>query len=109
MANLSTNTSNKRKPITTDTKVAIINAVDNPEKSNAQICRLLNIFKHCVYHIKGERQDIERYLPVIRTIHSSSFPIMGITTTLAITTLYKKIKSCRHSRVPLNATCVIDL
>ena len=36
---MSTNTTNKRKRITVDTKVAIINAVDKQEKSYAQICR----------------------------------------------------------------------
>ena len=36
---MSTNTTNKRKRITIDTKVAIINAVDKQERSNAQICR----------------------------------------------------------------------
>ena len=48
-----------------------------------------------------ERLDIERYLPFIRTIHSSLFPTEGITTTLAITTLNEKTESCRYSRVPL--------
>ena len=36
---MSTNTTNKRKCINIDTKVAIINAVDKPDKSNAQIKR----------------------------------------------------------------------
>ena len=34
---MSINTTNKRKRITIDTKVAIINAVDKQEKSNVQI------------------------------------------------------------------------
>ena len=63
--------------------------------------RLSNRSKHCAYHFKGERQDIECYFPFIRTIHYSLFPIVGLTTTLAITTLYEKLESCRYSRAPL--------
>ena len=80
---MSTDRTNKRKRITIGTKVAIKkNAADKvkEEKSKAQICRDWKSFQ----------------------AHSSSlFPNMGITTTLPITTLSEKKKSCRYYPVPL--------
>ena len=91
---MSTNKINNRKHITIDTKVAIINAVAKREKLNAHICRDFENQALCssVHHFKTKRnrQDVECYPPFIRTLHSSLFPIVGIMTPLAITTLLKR-------------------
>ena len=49
---------NKRKRITIDTKVAIINAVDKQEKSNAQICRDFEIVSSTLYTIFKDKDKI---------------------------------------------------
>ena len=55
---MSTNKTNKRKYITIDTKVAIINAVDEQEKSNAQICREFEIVSSTLYTILIDNDKI---------------------------------------------------
>ena len=82
IATMLTNTTTKRKRISIDTKVAVINAVEIQKKS---ILTLTMICKN------------QRHLPFTKTPHSSLFPMKGITTTPAIT----KNKSCRYYRVPL--------
>ena len=86
---MSTNTTNKRKRITINTEVAIANAVHKQEKSILTL-KMISHNQCC--------------LPTIKTPHSSLFLIMGITTTLAITTLLEKNKSCRDHGVPLYTT-----
>ena len=55
---MSTNTTNKRKRITIDTKVAIINAVDKQEKLNAQICGDFEIVSSTLYTILKDKDKI---------------------------------------------------
>ena len=55
---MSTNTTNKRKRINIDTKVAIINAVDKQEKSNAQICRDFEIVSSTLHTILKDKDKI---------------------------------------------------
>ena len=55
---MSTNSTNKRKRITIDTKVAIINVVDKQEKSNAQICRDFEIVSSTLYTILKDKDKI---------------------------------------------------
>ena len=55
---MSTNKTNKRKHITIDTKAAIINAVDEREKSNAQICREFEIVSSTLYTILKDNDKI---------------------------------------------------
>ena len=55
---MSTNKTNKRKHITIDTKAAIINAVDEQEKSNAQTCREFEIVSSTLYTILKDNDKI---------------------------------------------------
>ena len=48
---MSTHTTNKRKCISIDTTVAMVNAVDKQEKSNAQICRDFEKVPSTVYTV----------------------------------------------------------
>ena len=55
---MSTNTTNKRKRITIDSKVAIIKAVDKQDKSNAEICRDFEIVSSTLYTILKDKNKI---------------------------------------------------
>ena len=55
---MSTDTTNKRKHITIDTKVAKINAVDKQEKSKAQICKDFEIVSSTLYTILKDNDKI---------------------------------------------------
>ena len=56
---MSTNKTNKRKRITIDTKVVIINAVNKQKKSNGQIGREFEIVSSTLYTILRDNDKIE--------------------------------------------------
>ena len=70
---MSTDTTNKRKRFTIDTKAAIINAVDKQEKSNAQICRDFgNRFKHILLYSLYGNNDNPCYNDTLRKVRELS-------------------------------------